>query len=309
MPVIEIRHLTKKFADVVAVNDLSLDIDAGEAVALLGPNGSGKTTTLKCLVGLVRPTAGDIRIGGLSLQTRGREARRLMSFLPQRVSFPDTLTARDVLEFYCRLRKLPLGRLDELVAESPFAFDGFGERPIGDFSGGMVQRLGLAVACLPDPPILVLDEPTISLDPEGAIEFRRFLTTLKARGKTIVFSSHALAEVESVADRVGILIGGRLVAVRSVETLRQELSRGGRLRIRLHPPQPAWKEIARQAGAEEAQFQGPDLLVMSGPRQRWDILRALQAAGARIESFSTEDPSLEDIYLRYIHEERTSSST
>ncbi|HXF04263.1 MAG TPA: ABC transporter ATP-binding protein [Blastocatellia bacterium] len=303
---IEIEHLTKRFGDFVAVDDLSLEVRSGETFALLGPNGSGKTTTLKCLVGLVRPTSGEIRVQGLNLQTEGRAARRLMSYLPQRVTFPENLTAREVLEFYCRLRKLSPDRIEKLFAESQFDFDGFADKSVGEFSGGMVQRLGLAVACLPDTPILVFDEPTVSLDPEGVIHFRRFLAALKDRGKTIIFSSHALADVEAVADRVGILVGGRLVAVESVAALREEVARRSRLRIRLHPSQSAWAEVARQAGASDAQLEGEELLITSLPTRRWEILEALRTAGAIIEDFATEEPSLEEIYLRYIHEQQRS---
>src|SRR5262245_45045004 len=195
---IRVEHLTKSFGDFTAVDDVSFEINEGESFALLGPNGSGKTTTLKCLVGLITPTAGRVTVCGADIRQNPREAKRLMSYLPQRVSFHDSLTAREVLKFYCELRKIPASRIDETLHGSRFNFNGFTDKPVGKFSGGMIQRLGLAVACLPDAPILVLDEPTVSLDPEGAIRFREFLVTLKRDGKTIVFSSHVLADVEQL---------------------------------------------------------------------------------------------------------------
>jgi Cu-processing system ATP-binding protein len=220
---IQIKNLTKTFGKFVAVNDLSCEVHDGETFALLGPNGSGKSTTLKCLVGLTVPTSGELRVNGFDLWKRGREARQLISYLPQRVSFHDSLTAREVMAFYGRLRRLPPRRVDEVLADPRFHFNGFADRPVGEFSGGMVQRLGLAVACLPDAPILILDEPTISLDPAGAIRFREFLLALKREGKTIVFSSHMLADVEQLADRVAILVDGRLVALEEIGALRAQI--------------------------------------------------------------------------------------
>ena len=221
---IEIQNLTKKFGDFTALNEVSLTVESGETVALLGPNGSGKTTALKCLVGLTIPTSGRISIGDHDLRSDSHQAKQLMSYLPQRVAFHDQLTAREVLQFYCRLRRLPEQRIDETFATPTFHFNGFSDRAVSQFSGGMVQRLGLAVACLPNAPILVLDEPTSSLDPKGAIQFRQFLASLKRAGKTIVFSSHTLNEVVQLADRVAIMVEGRLVALEPVSALQHESS-------------------------------------------------------------------------------------
>lgn len=226
---IEVQNLTKKFGDFVALSDLSFTVEQGETLALLGPNGSGKTTSLKCLVGLTIPTSGKISIGDHELRTHARQAKELMSYLPQRVAFHGQLTAREVLQFYCRLRRLPDRRIDETLATPNFHFNGFSDKAVSQFSGGMVQRLGLAVACLPNAPVLVLDEPTSSLDPQGAIQFRQFLAALKRQGKTIVFSSHILNDVIQLADRVAILVGGRLVALRPVSELREELMRTSRM--------------------------------------------------------------------------------
>ena len=221
---IKVQNLTKEFGAFRALDDVSFTVASGETVALLGPNGSGKTTTLKCLVGLTIPTLGRICIGNHDLATQAREAKLLMSYLPQRVAFHDQLTAREVLQFYCRLRRVPEQRIDETFATPSFHFNGFSDKPVSQFSGGMLQRLGLAVACLPHAPIMVLDEPTSSLDPKGAIQFRQFLAGLKREGKTIVFSSHTLDEVVQLADRVAIMVEGRLVALQPVSALRQESS-------------------------------------------------------------------------------------
>ena len=160
----------------------------------------------------------------------------------------------------------------------------------------------LAVACLPDAPVLVLDEPTISLDPEGAIQFREFLASLKRRGKTIIFSSHMLADVEQLADRVAILVGGRLVALQSIAALREELMRSSRMRIVLTSPSLPLLEAARKAGAADVSLQEDSLLLTSRAEDRLEILRVIEAAGGRVARFATEELSLEDIYMRYVRE-------
>jgi ABC-type multidrug transport system ATPase subunit len=297
---IQVSKLTKRFRDFIAVNDVSFDIERGETFALLGPNGSGKTTTLKCLVGLTLPTAGKITVDGLDVARRARAAKRLMSFLPQRVGFSDQLTGREVLEFYCRLRRIPRVRIDETINTPDFHFNGFFNKAVSEFSGGMTQRLGLAVACLPDAPILVLDEPTVSLDPGGAIQFRDFLASMKRKGKTIVFTSHMLADVEQLADRVGIMVQGRLVAVQSIEALRKELMRSARLRITLSKLDSQFVEAAKRAGAIDVTLEENSLVLTSSAENRLNILRAIEDSGGQIESFATEELSLEDMYMKYV---------
>lgn len=297
---IQVRNLTKKFKDFVAVNDVSFDIEAGETFALLGPNGSGKTTTLKCLVGLALPTSGNISVAGFDVQRQSRDAKRLMSFLPQRLSFSDQLTGREVLEFYCRLRRLPSQRINETLNTSNFHFNGFFDKAVSSFSGGMTQRLGLAVACLPDAPVLVLDEPTVSLDPNGAIQFREFLASLKRQGKTIVFSSHMLADVEQLADRVAIMVGGKLVALESIGALRAELASSSRIRVSLANPGARLIEAARNAGGVELKLDGDSLTLSARAEDRLNILRAIEMVGGQIASFTTEELSLESVYMRYV---------
>jgi ABC-type multidrug transport system ATPase subunit len=297
---IQVNHLTKQFGEFMAVNDVSFEINASETFALLGPNGSGKTTALKCLVGLMPPTSGEIKVKGLDVWNDARRARSLMSYLPQHVNFHDNLTAREVMQFYCRLRKLPETRIETVMQGSHFHFNGFTDKPVQQFSGGMLQRLGLAVACLPDAPILLLDEPTASLDPERAIQFREFLQTQKQAGKTIVFTSHVLADVEQLADRVAILVEGKLVALESINTLREGLMLSSQMRVVLPEANDKLMEAALLAGAREAVWQGTSLLITSAPEARMDILAAINAAGGNIVRFATEEPSLEDIYLNYI---------
>jgi len=297
---IQVRNLTKKFKQFTAVSDVSFDIERGETFALLGPNGSGKTTTLKCMVGLTLPTSGNVAVEGFDVLRNGREAKRLMSFLPQRVDFSDQLTGREVLEFYCRLRRIPTQRIDETLNTPNFHFNGFFDKSVSQFSGGMIQRLGLAVACLPEAPVLVLDEPTVSLDPIGAIQFREFLASLKREGKTIVFSSHMLADVEQLADRVAILVGGKLVALQSIAALKAELISTSRMRVMVVNAHEHLLAVARACRVKSAALEGNSLVITCDAQDRLEILRTIERAGGRVETFVTEEPSLEDIYMKYV---------
>jgi ABC-type multidrug transport system ATPase subunit len=297
---IAVQDLTKKFGDFAALTSVSFDVEEGETLALLGPNGSGKTTSLKCMVGLTVPTSGSISIGDYDLRKQGSQARQLISYLPQRVAFHETLTAREVLRFYCRLRRLPDRRIEETLNTPHFHFNGFSNKAVSQFSGGMLQRLGLAVACLPNSPVLVLDEPTSSLDLEGAIQFREFLASLKRQGKTIVFSSHMIADVEQLADRVAILVGGRLIALQSVAALRGELTRASEMRVTINGCNQRLFEAARAAGAIDVRNDTDCLIIKCAPEDRFEILRALSAAGGKVLQFATKELSIEDIYMQYV---------
>ena len=203
-------RFTKSYGDILAVDELSLAVAPGETVALIGPNGSGKTTTLKALVGLVRPTRGAVSIAGVDATRGGAEARRMAGYLPQRATFPDGLSARRVMHLFARLRSVPRGTADVLLERVGLAGDA--DRGPDEYSGGMRQRLGLAIALLGSPPVLVLDEPSAALDPTGALMVRDLIRDIRSDGTTVLISSHDLAEVAALADRLAIFAGGRLQA-------------------------------------------------------------------------------------------------
>lgn len=213
-----------------AVDDLTLTVARGEVMALLGPNGSGKTTSLKAAAGLIRPSSGRVLVGDPGLPSSLPAARRAASFLPQRVAFPETLTGREVVEFYSALRETGSERADAVLRMA--ALNGSSGRPVGTYSGGMVQRLGLAVAMLADAPVLLLDEPTAALDPEGLETFYGLVEQLKARGRTVLFTSHQLGDVEQLADRIAVIVEGRLAAVMTRQELEERMPE--RQTLRLH---------------------------------------------------------------------------
>ena len=227
---IRFEAFTKDFGQHRAVDSLSLTVARGEVVALLGPNGSGKTTSLKAAAGLIKPTSGRVLIGDPARAASDPDARRACSFLPQRVAFPESLTGREVVEFYGALRGLPAVRADAALQVA--ALNGASKRAVGTYSGGMVQRLGLAVAVIADAPILLLDEPTAALDPAGLEAFYALVEGLKTVGRTVLFTSHQLGDVEQLADRFAVLVEGRLAAILSREELAQRLP--DRRTMRLH---------------------------------------------------------------------------
>ncbi len=216
---IEVKNLTKQYGKFFAVKNISFTVNEGEVFALLGPNGSGKTTTIKSIVGLNIPTSGKILINGVDISSDSTEAKKYLSYLPQRVVFPENLTAREIIRFYGKMRNISKDVADRALEEA--TFNGFSDKHISKFSGGMIQKLGLAVVAMANTPILILDEPSVSLDPHGVIRLREFIKEKKSEGKTILFSSHMLSEVEQLADRVAILVNGKLIMLESIENIKK----------------------------------------------------------------------------------------
>jgi len=289
--VISFDRFTKQYQGVTAVRDLTLAIEPGQIVALLGPNGSGKTTTLKAAAGLLRPTSGFVRIGGVGAEHP--EARRAIAFLPQKVSFPDALTGREVMTFYRRLRGTDPQRVDAALRFA--TLNGASGRPVGDYSGGMMQRLGLAVAMLPDSPVTLLDEPTAALDPDGLCAFYGLVEERRRAGKTDVFSSHHLGDVEKLADRFGILVAGSLVAMMTRRELADRLAERGVLRLRVDGD-PARLMPRVRALAPQTTISGDELIVPGPASMRPAVIDLVRSAGVEIRGLTAEESSLEALY-------------
>lgn len=219
--IIQVCELTRTFGDLKAVDNLSFDVQAGEAVALWGANGAGKTTALRCLLHLM-PFSGEVTIAGKDVKREGKAARRLVGFVPQELSFHDDLTVAETLTFYARLKKVAHGH-DFTPLLKRLELSSHVQKPVRSLSGGLKQRLALALALISDPPILILDEPTSNLDLRAREDFVRFLHDLRHEGKTLVFSSHRLEEVRAVADRVLLLESGRLALSGTPQALADQL--------------------------------------------------------------------------------------
>lgn len=290
---IRYEGFTKAYAARTVVDDLSIAVAAGEVVALLGPNGSGKTTSIKAAAGLVAPTAGRVLVGPDAGDARTPASRDVVSFLPQRVTFPDTLTGREVVEFYRRLRRRPTTTVDDALAFA--SLNGASRRPVGTYSGGMVQRLGLAVASVADAGVLLLDEPTAALDPDGLQAFYALVEARRRAGGAVLFSSHQLGDVERLADRVAVLVHGRLVADLGARELAARLADRGVMRVRLTTPPAALPQALLDA-SPGAHWDG-DELVLPGPAAARPLLLArLRDAGLEVRSLTADEGHLDVFY-------------
>jgi len=228
---IELDHVTKRYGTRDAVEDLTLQIPAGELFAFLGPNGAGKTTTIKMLCGLLFPTTGRVRIAGFDVATHGKEARQRLAYVPDQPYLYEKLTGREFLQFVAGMYGLPADRARERIAAvvAQFELDGFIDELTERYSHGMRQRTVFAAALVHEPSVLVTDEPTVGLDPRSVRLLKDLLRREADRGCTIFLSSHSLDVVEELADRIGILSKGRLIACGTMADLRNQVRRDGSL--------------------------------------------------------------------------------
>lgn len=225
---LEVRTLRKTYGDLVAVHDVSFSVQPGEVVGLLGPNGAGKTTTVSMIAGLVTPTAGQVLIEGAPLAGDTDPKKRRIGLVPQDLALYDELSALQNLRFFGALYDLTPTALENAI-RSALELVGLAERAkdrVGTFSGGMKRRLNIAASLLHDPDILLLDEPTVGVDPQSRNAIFDNLETLKARGKGLLYTTHYMEEVERLADRVVIVDHGRVVASDTLEGLQQHAPAG-----------------------------------------------------------------------------------
>ena len=228
---IQLDHLIKKFGDLTAVNDVSLTIGRGEFFAMLGPNAAGKTTTIKLLTGLMKPTSGCARIAGFDIQAQPLEARRRMAYVPDFPFLYDKLTAWEFFRFTGQLFQLDAARIEknaqELVAR--FHLGDFADRALEGLSHGTRQRVAIVSALLHDPEVFVIDEPMVGLDPQHGRIVKDVLKERSLAGMTVLVSTHQLSIAEEMADRIGIIHDGKLIAVGNRDELRRQSGRSGQL--------------------------------------------------------------------------------
>lgn len=297
MGAIELAGVTKRFGDVVAVSDLDLVVERGEIFGFLGPNGAGKTTTIDMLLDFVRPTSGEIQVLGRDAASESVAIRKRIGVLPERMAVYERLTGRKHVEFAIASK----GSDDDprALMERVGLGDAI-DRKAGTYSKGMTQRLGMAMALVGDPEVLILDEPSTGLDPNGAMEMRGIVHEEVDRGATVFFSSHLLDQVEAVADRVGILQDGDLVALDSVSGLRQTVSNGTVLAIEGSPIDNHVVHAVRAVeGVEQVTAENGSLRVSCETDAKTRVLSTLESSGVAIDDFRTEELSLEQLFRTY----------
>jgi Cu-processing system ATP-binding protein len=293
---IRLEQLCKSYGQVAALHPVDLEIQAGEWLGLVGHNGSGKTTLLHLLLGLTRPSSGRLWLDGAEPQGEADwiAFRRRLGFMPERISFYEHLSGEEVLGFLARLRGADPRRIPALLEQVGLA--GAAQRQVGGYSKGMQQRLNLAQALLGDPELLVLDEPTEGLDPQGVHEFFQLLAGQE--GRTVILSSHRLAELNGRVSRLCLLDQGRLKAVGTLAELRRRLCLPMRVRLRLTAPlNGALNSLLEKTQARVAAREEHGLVLEVPQEQKLFFLAQLGALQEWIAEAWIEESSLEEVYL------------
>ena len=296
MAAIEVRGVTKRYGSVTALRDLDLTVEEGEVYGFLGPNGAGKSTTIDVLLDFVRPTDGRAQVLGMDVREQGEAIRRRTGVLPDGYRVYDRLTGRRHVEFVAESKEVDA---DPAVLLDRVGIADAADRPAGGYSKGMSQRLVLAMALVGEPDLLVLDEPTTGLDPNGARRMRELVREENERGATVFFSSHILGQVEAVCDRVGILQGGELVAEDSVEGLRDRFETDASMTVELSAP-PSEPDRLREAvdgvsGVSSVRVEAASVVVACRDDAKMAALHAIERFG-EIADIETAEASLEELF-------------
>ncbi|RME51053.1 MAG: ABC transporter ATP-binding protein [Caldilineae bacterium] len=305
--VIETHNLTKKYGDFTAVDGLNLQVRAGEVFGILGPNGSGKTTTILMLLGLTEPTSGSVQVLGFDPVRQPLRVKSQVGYMPDSIGFYDELTARENLIYIAKLNGIPraeaYARIDQALER--VGLHDVANLPVGAFSRGMRQRLGVADVLIKQPKLIIMDEPTQGLDPAGAQAFLDLIRSLKSEDITILLSSHLLHQVQAVCDRVGFFRSGRMFASGSIPELAREVL-GGAYRIQVH--------LASSGNGVAHALEALDGVVQVRPLDgrgyeletrddiRPQVARAVVNAGGDLLHLEIEQPNLDEIYARYFQQ-------
>lgn len=305
-PVIETHKLTKRYGAKTAVDGLDLKLEKGEVFGLLGPNGSGKTTTILMILGLTEPTSGKVRVLGVDPSRRPLQVKSRVGYLPDQVGFYDDMTARENLSYTARLNRIPSAEAADRISSAMHRIglsDEVVDQPVGTFSHGMRQRLGLAELLVKEPEVVILDEPTLGLDPEAAHQFLRLIRGLKDDGITILLASHLLHQVQAVCDRVGLFRSGKMFLEGPVRDLAHEILGGGFV-IHLESDDPQLgsqledlEHAVRVTSERTGQYR-----VEARADLRQQVAKLVLDRGAKLLSMHLDEPSLDEVYASYFEE-------
>ena len=302
MAAIELDGVEKSFGDVRALRGVDLEVEEGEIFGFLGPNGAGKSTTINVLLDFVRPDSGSVRVLGRDAREESVAIRTRTGVLPEGFDVYDRLTAREHIAFAIDSKEAdeePYPVLERVGLEDAV------DRKAGGFSTGMRQRLVLGMALVGDPDLLILDEPSSGLDPNGARELREIVREEANAGTTVFFSSHILGQVEAVCDRVGIIRDGSLVAVDTIAGLRDNLDSGATLVVEVDAvPDGAAHRLKSLDGVTDVTIEGTTFRITRENDVKMAAIQELEDSGANVSDFSTEEAPLEDLFAAYTEGDR-----
>ena len=292
---IQVKNLTKRYGDLLAVNDISFNVRRGELFALLGPNGAGKTTTVEIIDTIRTPTSGNVTLLGMDVTKKKHDIVRRIGVLPQGFSSFDRITVRETLQYYSGLFCCMNTNIDELIELVDLKDKA--KELYKTLSGGLKQRLGIAIALVNDPEVLFLDEPTTGLDPRARREVWQVLLGLKKKGKTVFLTTHYMEEAELLADMVAIISKGKVITMGSPEALIE--SNTNYLVLTLKPDDEKAVDIVRKMGYEPVLDNHKDITVrVEHTDDVQKILNAIKDAGVSLHSLDVRKPNLEEVFLK-----------
>ena len=295
--IVDAVNVTKQYGDFKALDNLSLQVERGGVWALLGPNGAGKTTFLKCLLGL-KEFSGEIKIDGYNIKKDPKKAKNQIGYVPQHPSLYNEMTVQESLRYFGDMRDVKRSRLRELLEF--VGLELWARQPVGALSGGMQQRLMLAIALLSDPPILLLDEPTANLDVNRQVEFRNLIGLLVKEGKTVILTTHLLGDVDHIAAKIMLLNKGQLVVKSSVSDLFKQLDLTSQMFVEITDTAKEQDAISalEKAGANDIQVKGSWFEMRIDPSKKISVIDNLREKDCTINDFKIEEPNLEDAFKK-----------
>ena len=306
--VVDTKNLTKRYREKLAVNALNLTIEEGEVFGFLGPNGAGKTTTILMLLGLTEPTSGEVSVCGFNPSSQSLEVKKRVGYLPESPGFYDDISARENLLYMARLNRIPEDEARRRTAQvlDQVGLPDDGRRLVREFSRGMKQRLGIAEVLVKKPTAIILDEPTLGIDPDGAIRILELIRDLnRDHGLTVMLSSHHLQQVQQICSRVGIIVKGKLIVQGAMDALGRAVLKGREWNFLLEATgntDGLERDLQSIKGVNEIEKRTHGWFLRCTEDVRPEVLSVVSRRGLNLLQLRSEDPTLEEIYLKYFRE-------
>ena len=305
---VSLRNISKRYKDVLAVDNVSFDIKQGEVFGYIGPNGAGKTTTIKIMVGLLNKTSGNLSINGYQMPEQKEHAHRFIGYTPQEVGFQKWRTTNHALTTFGKLSGMNNTSIQQRIDENLKLLNltEYKHKKISELSGGTIQKLGIVQALLHNPKLLILDEPLSGLDPESRYQVKKILKELSNNGTTVFFSSHILSDVEDVATKICILDWGHIVKIGSLDELKSEFLKENQIELILSKRSDKFNEIGKISGVQKIIEKSSRKILVNIEKNGdtdeiiHNIIKTLMENNCRIRSITPTEPSLDEVYQYYL---------